>query len=80
MVNNMVGISKMDSKTDRCIKCNKKQGVTKCDKCNKVTCIDCLTIIPVPPSVSPTLIKIKHRTCASAKHNSKTNSGENNDL
>ena len=63
----MVGLSDMETTLSNCIVCQ-KEGVTKCDKCNTPTCRKCLSIIPVPPSVSETLIQVMHIKCAPKKH------------
>ena len=71
----MVGLSDMATKLSNCIVCQ-KQGVTKCDKCDTMTCRNCLSIIPVPPSVSETLIQVMHTKCAPKKHLAKAISKE----
>ena len=45
-----------------------KEATTKCDKCDYGVCIKCATIIPVPPAVSESLIRITHQNCAPNKH------------
>jgi len=48
-----------------------KDATTRCDKCDKGVCRNCATVVPVPPSVDISLIRILHIKCAPPSHTSK---------
>lgn len=49
-----------------------KDATTRCDKCDKGVCRVCATVMPVPKSISETLIRVLHLECAPASHINKT--------
>jgi hypothetical protein len=65
----MVGIKNMRSNKPACAFCKgSKTSVTICDKTRKPVCSRCATVIPVPSSVSDTLIQIVAKQHAPSRH------------
>ena len=65
----MVGLKDMYSNRPSCAFCKgSKTSVTTCDKTDKPLCSKCATVIPVPASVSDTLIQIVAKKHAPKKH------------
>jgi len=65
----MVGMNNMISSMSSCAFCKgNKDSVTICDKTNKPLCRKCATIVPVPASVSDTLIQVVAKQHAPKRH------------
>lgn len=65
----MVGIKNMQSNKPACAFCKgSKTSVTICDKTRKPVCSRCATVIPVPSSISESLIQIVAKQHAPNKH------------
>ena len=67
MVNNMVGLSNMETRLDSCAFC-RQPAVTNCDKSHKAICIDCLTVVPVSVNISESLIQVVAKKHAPKRH------------
>ena len=68
----MVGLKNMESSRLSCAFCKgMKPSITNCDKTTKPVCSECATIIPVPPSVDESMIRIVAKRVAPNKHLSK---------
>ena len=67
MVNNMVGLSKMETRLDNCAFC-RQPAVTNCDKSHKAVCINCLTVVPVTVNISESQIQVVAKKHAPKRH------------